>query len=326
MALQANLYQKKGHFNMSEKPKKPMSEAQKAQIQRLADARRGTKMAKYTVTEKTLEGRRKGAEKRRGQKMPHYTVSEKKLEHLKRLHESMRGKEQAEEHKQKNREALLKKYAEDPEWAEKQRTNARRIVQDPEVRRKNSEAQKRLWEDPEHVQKHKEAMNQPEIVEASRQRQLGRVHTEEHNRKIAETTSKSQLERWSTIPLEERQLRTVPARKASQLANTSSLEVQIAGLLDALGIEYTPQYQIGATHVDFYVPSRNLIIEVNGCWWHGCEQCVENTTEAQEKRQQDMRRQYFLRSQGYNLYTIWEHDMKDAASEGMTGLMSRLAE
>lgn len=307
-----------------EKPKRPMTEKQKAHIEALANARRGSKMAKYTVTEKKLETMRKNGEARRGKKMSHYTVSEKKLEHLERLHESMRGREQTEEHKQKNSEGLRKKYAEDAEWSEKQRANAKRIVQDPEVRRKNKEAQQRLWEDPEHVQKHKEAMNRPEVREYLSQIRLGQVHTEEHNRKIAETTSKSQLARWAEIPLEERQRLTLPWRRASQLGNPSSLEVQIAGLLDVLGIEYTPQYPVGMTHVDFYIPSCNLIIEVNGCWWHGCEQCAPNTVEAQEKRQQDMKRLYFLRSQGYNVYTLWEHDMKDPNSQGMIGLMSRL--
>lgn len=324
MALQADLQRKKDHFNVSEEPKKPLSEARKAHIAQLANARRGTKMAKYTVTEKTLEGRRRGGDTRRGKKMPHYTVSEKKLEHLAQLHESMRGREQTEEHKRKNSEGLRKKYAEDTEWSERQRANARRIVQDPEVRKKNSESQQRLWENPEHVQKHLEAMACPEVREQIRQAQLGRVHTEERNRKIAEATSKSQLARWAAIPLEERRRVTLAGRRASQLANASSLETQVAGLLDALGIEYTPQYQVGMTHVDFYVPSRNLLIEVNGCWWHGCEQCVENTAEAQEKRQQDRKRLYFLRSQGYTVYTIWEHDMKDAGSQGMIGLLSRL--
>lgn len=258
---------------MSEKPKKPMSEAQRAQIQRLADARRGTKMAKYTVTEKTLEGRRKGGDTRRGKKMPHYTVSEKKLEHLKNLHESMREKEQTEEQKRKSGDAVKRKYDTDPEFRERQRQAAIKTTTDPEVRKKNSEAQKRLREDPEYVQKHKEAMNQSEVREKIRQGQLGRVHTEEHNQKIRERTGPAREAAWAKVPFEERQKHTLPGRKASQEANASSLEVQIAGLLDALGIEYIPQFEVNLAHVDFYVPSRNLIIEVYGCYWHQCESC-----------------------------------------------------
>jgi G:T-mismatch repair DNA endonuclease (very short patch repair protein) len=320
MALQADLYQKKGHFNMPEKQKKPMSEAQKAHIEQLANARRGTKM-KYTVTEKTLEARRKGGETRRGKEMPQYTVSEKKLVALKQLHESNRGKKQTEEQKRKSGDAVKRKYDTDSEFRERQRQAAIKTTTDPEVRKKNSEAQQQLWLDPDHVQKHKEAMARTEVREKLRQGQLGRVHTEEHNNKIAEGTRLKALERWKDVPFDVRQLHTVPALRASQEAHPSSLEVQIAGLLDALGIEYIPQYEVDMAHVDFYVPSRNLIIEVYGCYWHQCDNCGHPDLG---KREQDRKRQYFLRSKGYNLYMLWEHDMKDINSPGMAGLMSRL--
>ncbi len=104
-------------------------------------------------------------------------------------------------------------------------------------------------------------------------------------------------------------------------ANPSGLERQIKGLLDALGVEYIQQYQIDAVCVDFYLPVRHLVIEVQGCYWHGCEQCHHSHPE---KQKADRRREYFIRRLGYNLYILWEHDMNDVNSKGMIGLMSRL--
>ena len=100
----------------------------------------------------------------------------------------------------------------------------------------------------------------------------------------------------------------MPARIASQEKNVSSLEEQVAGLLDTLGIAYIRQYTVGNCLVDFYIPEKNLLLEINGCWWHCCEQCGH--ADIDDKRQKDIKRQYFLRSQGYNVYSLWEHDLK----------------
>lgn len=247
--------------------------------------------------------------------------SEKQRAALQRLAESRRGSTISEAHKQKCSEALQKKYAEDVDFRERQRQAAIKTATDPEVRKKNSAAQQRIQKTPEYRQRQKEAMAQPEVREKIRQTQLGRVHTEEHNRKIGETTSTSQTERWSLVPMEVRREYTLAGRKASQEANTSNLEVQIKGLLDALGVEYIQQYEVSLTHVDFYIPSRHLIIEVYGCYWHQCELCGHPDLG---KRTADMQRQYFLRSQGYDLYILWEHDMKNTTSVGMRGLLTRM--
>lgn len=249
--------------------------------------------------------------------------SEKQRAALQRLADSRRGKPASERQTQAATEGIRRKYAEDAEFRERQRQAAIKTATDPEVRKKNSEAQQRIQKTPEYRQKHKEAMARPEVREKLRQTQLGRVHTEEHNRKIRETTSLSQTERWARTSEELRKVHMLKPRKASQEVKPSRLEVQVMGLLDALGIEYIHQYEVDMNHVDFYVPSRNLIIEVYGCYWHQCELCGHPDLG---KKQIDLRRQYFLRSQGYNLFILWEHDMQDTTSKGMIGLMSRLQE
>lgn len=58
----------------------------------------------------------------------------------------------------------------------------------------------------------------------------------------------------------------------------SKLEEAFARILDALGVEYERQFfahvpGVGRHPWDFAVPSRRLLIEVDGCYWHGCDKC-----------------------------------------------------
>ena len=48
----------------------------------------------------------------------------------------------------------------------------------------------------------------------------------------------------------------------------TSIERAMAALLTTLSIEYKQQFQIGAYVADFYLPSRNLVIECDGEYWH----------------------------------------------------------
>ena len=289
---------------MDDTTKKPFwTEARKAAFERSKEAR--------------MQGLLKAQEANRG------PASAKRLAALQRLADARRGIPLSEEKKQKDRDALLQKYAEDPEFRERQRQASTEANMSLEMRRKNSEGVRRVQSTPEYKQNHKEAMARPEVREALAKGQRGRVHTEEHNRKTSETaiTGGIRKAQWALVSFEERQRHTMPGRIASQEANTSSLEIQVKTLLDALGVDYIQQYQIDTVLVDFYIPARHLVLEVNGCYWHQCEVCGHPDLG---KRQSDRNRAYFIRSQGYTLYTLWEHDMNDVNSKGMIGLMSRL--
>lgn len=55
--------------------------------------------------------------------------------------------------------------------------------------------------------------------------------------------------------------------------------------------------------VDFFVPDTNTIIEVDGCYWHGCEQC------GHPGRKNDRPRNAYIKACGYNLEIIKEHEL-----------------
>jgi len=68
----------------------------------------------------------------------------------------------------------------------------------------------------------------------------------------------------------------------------------------------TPDVLIGKT-----------VIFIHGCFWHGCYKCKirrrlkegywKKKIETNKKR--DLRNHDLLRSQGYNIFVIWEHDL-----------------
>ncbi len=72
------------------------------------------------------------------------------------------------------------------------------------------------------------------------------------------------------------------------------------------GLRYEKQRRIENMTVDFYLPQHNLVIEVNGCYWHGClEHCPKSPyVDRFEERQQR------LNDIGYDSIRIWEHDLK----------------
>ncbi|CAD5207950.1 unnamed protein product [Bursaphelenchus xylophilus] len=73
--------------------------------------------------------------------------------------------------------------------------------------------------------------------------------------------------------------------------------------------------------VDGYVEGidggKNLIIEYNGCVWHGCEKCVPNADTVlpngktrQDTRKQNEKRVQLLRNAGYDVVEYWECEIK----------------
>jgi len=58
-------------------------------------------------------------------------------------------------------------------------------------------------------------------------------------------------------------------RKELLKGNPSKLEFTFADVLTGLGIEFTHQFHLDGFDYDFYIPAKNLLIEVDGDYWHG---------------------------------------------------------
>lgn len=165
-------------------------------------------------------------------------------------------------------------------WIEAGLKACRGANQTPEARQNTSKAQRKWW------------------VNASEEER------NKHLKPWAEAGAKATKERWAKMTKEERREATELFRRAgrkarhkkiaklnkeerreyfkhwfetgmiaSQKANPSSIEKKIWGELDKLNIEYKTQVPFNGHLfiVDIYIPSKKLIIECNGDYYHNYE-------------------------------------------------------
>ncbi len=93
------------------------------------------------------------------------------------------------------------------------------------------------------------------------------------------------------------------------------IEVKIQKFLSLLHIEfYTHKYISEINHAyqcDILIPSEKLIIETDGCYWHGCKICNKKLNNYQFKQiEKDKLRTKELQEKGYKVIRLWEHDIK----------------
>ena len=94
-------------------------------------------------------------------------------------------------------------------------------------------------------------------------------------------------------------------------------ELAVGWTLYELGIEAEFQYSIDDKFsVDFAVPSKKTAIEVQGCYFHVCQQCWKRELGSIQRLnlKRDAFKKQYLRKIGWTLIEIWEHELRDSAS------------
>jgi DNA mismatch endonuclease (patch repair protein) len=142
----------------------------------------------------------------------------------------------------------------------------------------------------------KEHCNKPEIIEERRKRK------QDYWDKMSKEERTEACKKWFT---------------AAHNVNISSVEKAIYKELNSLNIYFISHYQIYVMWVDVYVPKYNLVIEVDGCYWHGCKKCGFDDERAKEARKKDRQRDYHLKNEGYKIVRIKEHDIKKDARKAL---------
>lgn len=96
---------------------------------------------------------------------------------------------------------------------------------------------------------------------------------------------------------------------------TSKLEERFAQkFLDALGVKYVYQFKAESIgrYYDFYLPEHNVLIEVDGDYWHSYGIVWEQMTPTQKKNKRvDEAKTHWALSNCVPLYRFWEHDIND---------------
>ena len=118
--------------------------------------------------------------------------------------------------------------------------------------------------------------------------------------------------------------------RGHQKFGTSKLELDFArDFLDKLGVRYIWQFEakdIGRFY-DFYITDHNLIIEVDGGFYHSDPRVVDenklNPMQKRNKRVDELKNRWAL-MHGIPILRIWEKDIRETPEKVMNVLKERL--
>lgn len=114
-------------------------------------------------------------------------------------------------------------------------------------------------------------------------------------------------------------------RKEILKGNPSKLEFTFADILTGLGIDFTHQYEVEGFDYDFYIPSRNLLIEVDGDYWHGNPEKFSELNNMQRKNKGlDKLKTIHAADRNFQLLRFWETDIVNNRFEVVGKLMEIL--
>ena len=96
---------------------------------------------------------------------------------------------------------------------------------------------------------------------------------------------------------------------------TSKLELRFAkNFLDALGIKYVYQFKAESIgrYYDFYLPEANILLEIDGDYFHGYGKIHEEKNSMQKHAEWvDKQKDMWALEHGIPIIRFWEHDIND---------------
>ena len=128
----------------------------------------------------------------------------------------------------------------------------------------------------------------------------------------------------SVVPTKEHSLKEMfirrndtPKERAHPEYGTSKLEEKFAkNFLDKLGVKYETQFKAESIcrYYDFYIESANLLIEIDGGYWHSDPRLVEGkelTPTQKRNKRVDKDKDKWATSHKIPLLRIWEYDINN---------------
>lgn len=104
----------------------------------------------------------------------------------------------------------------------------------------------------------------------------------------------------------------------------SKLEEIFAKMLDDEKIVWLNQYRIGVKLYDFYLPKYNLLIEIDGDYWHSNSNNGFIVDKKFKKKifKNDILKNLIAEQNGFKLIRIWEKDLKKMKSSDILKIIS----
>ncbi len=94
--------------------------------------------------------------------------------------------------------------------------------------------------------------------------------------------------------------------------NPTTPEKTFTAILEELDILYETQKIVGGKIYDFFIPSKNILIEVDGIYWHSKGKELKEMSPMQKKTfYNDIKKNAIAKNNGYDIERVWEDDLKD---------------
>lgn len=139
----------------------------------------------------------------------------------------------------------------------------------------------------------------------------GKKHSKESRKKISQALKK----KYKENKFYREKMKINGARSMlSQNKRTPKTEVLVQNYLFSNDVNFIPNYVIDFYEYDLFIPHKNILIEVQGDYWHGNLDIFteENLLEHQrQKKIKDVQKRTFAENKGFILLEIWEKDIKN---------------
>jgi DNA mismatch endonuclease (patch repair protein) len=91
----------------------------------------------------------------------------------------------------------------------------------------------------------------------------------------------------------------------------TSIELKVENELLLRRINFQKQVPLcKVARVDFLLKDHKVVIQCDGCYWHGCPIHYPKNT-----KKKDIKQDSILRLNGYKVYRFWEHDINNSVSD-----------
>jgi DNA mismatch endonuclease (patch repair protein) len=106
------------------------------------------------------------------------------------------------------------------------------------------------------------------------------------------------------------QRRFLEGRQRIQKGRATNVQKRLWRAIETAGLTFEKEHIVKPKFiVDAAFPEQSLIVELDGCYWHGHECRFNELTERQEKQQKrDRARDKYLKTCGWTVLRFWECD------------------
>lgn len=108
-------------------------------------------------------------------------------------------------------------------------------------------------------------------------------------------------------------IKTHVKKNAAKMATKMTWpEREFKKMLKELGVDFEVQKIVGNKIFDFYIPHLNLLIEVDGCYFHGNPNKFEVLNNMQKRNiRNDAFKDSLAIGLGFGIERVWESDLKE---------------